>query len=166
MLVVWYNKHMAYNRRAPKEKRDKIYKLSPKMRNMIYHYLENGGKRAAYIHAYGKGNYSYTCLTARVREVFRYPQVVAEIEKLQKKHAERHNMTVDDLLNELEEARGLARKIEQPSSMVSATMGKAKILGMDNPKGGEADAEPQQLNISFEVREPVKKVKVTNAKAE
>jgi hypothetical protein len=76
-------------------------------------------------------------------------------------------MKVDDLLAELEEARQLAKNIEQPSPMVSATMGKAKILGLDNPKGKEEDEEQaQKLEISFEVREPLRDVKVTNGRSE
>lgn len=151
---------------APAEKVQKVYKLNPKMRKMVHHYIENGNKRAAYIYAYGEGNYSYECLTQRVRTSFRLPQVVEEIERIQNLHAERHKMTVDDLLSELEEARQLAKNVEQPSSMVSATMGKAKILGLDSPKGSNSDEEPQQLNITFEVREPVAEMKVTNAKSE
>jgi hypothetical protein len=51
--------------------------------------------------------------------------------------------------------------------MVSATMGKAKILGLDNPKGKEEDEEQaQKLEISFEVREPLRDVKVTNGRPE
>lgn len=48
-------------------------------------------------------------------------------------HAERHKLTVDDLLVELEEARQVARDQEKPqaAAMVAATMGKAKMLGFD-----------------------------------
>ena len=45
----------------------------------------------------------------------------------------RHVMTVGDLLKELEEARQAALGAENPqsSAAVAATMGKAKILGLD-----------------------------------
>jgi hypothetical protein len=40
-------------------------------------------------------------------------------------------LTVEDLLRELEEARQLAISTEAPAPAVSATMGKAKLLGLD-----------------------------------
>ena len=40
-------------------------------------------------------------------------------------------MTVDDLIEELEEARQAGFEFESASAMVSATMGKAKLLGLD-----------------------------------
>jgi hypothetical protein len=45
-------------------------------------------------------------------------------------HQERHQITVDDLVAELEEARAMATKIENPSAMVSASLGKGKLLGL------------------------------------
>ncbi|MDG6264490.1 terminase small subunit, partial [Glaesserella parasuis] len=42
-----------------------------------------------------------------------------------------HKLTVDDLLDELEVAREKALEREQLSVAVSATMGKAKLLGLD-----------------------------------
>ena len=40
-------------------------------------------------------------------------------------------LTVEDLLAELEEARQLALQTESAAPAVSATMGKAKLLGLD-----------------------------------
>jgi hypothetical protein len=42
----------------------------------------------------------------------------------------RHEVTVDSLLTELEEARLNAKAAKQPSSEVSAVMGKAKLTGL------------------------------------
>ena len=39
--------------------------------------------------------------------------------------------TYDDLIKELEEARQMGADTESASAMVSATMGKAKLLGLD-----------------------------------
>jgi hypothetical protein len=149
------------------EEAQKTYHLNPKQARMAYYYMEHGEKTAAYVHAYGRGNYGNKSLYTRTKVAFRNPKVVAFIQDVQAEHARRHNMKVDDLLAELEEARQLAKSIEQPSPMVSATMGKAKILGLDNPKGKEEDEEQaQKLEISFEVREPLRDVKVTNGRPE
>ena len=66
------------------------------------------------------------------------------IAELQDEIAKRNRITVDDLVQELEEARqaGLTANIAQSSAAVSATMGKAKMLGflvdsVDHTSGGE-----------------------------
>jgi hypothetical protein len=43
---------------------------------------------------------------------------------------QRHEVTVDSLLTELEEARLNAKATKQPSSEVTAIMGKAKLAGL------------------------------------
>lgn len=50
--------------------------------------------------------------------------------ELQEEARQRHATTVDSLTAELEEARDVARSTEQSASMVSATMGKAKLHGL------------------------------------
>lgn len=42
----------------------------------------------------------------------------------------RHDYTIDTILNELEDGRQLARATAQPSAAVSASIGKARLLGM------------------------------------
>lgn len=51
---------------------------------------------------------------------------------------EQHLVTVQSLTGELEEARELAMKIEQPAPAISATMGKAKIHGLITDKAEHA----------------------------
>lgn len=41
-------------------------------------------------------------------------------------------LTIDDLIYELDEARQIARDNANPTAMISATMSKAKICGLDN----------------------------------
>lgn len=54
---------------------------------------------------------------------------------------ERHKITVDDLLAELDEARAIGKKTGKAAPMVAATMGKAKLLGLDK-QVEEADTRP------------------------
>lgn len=54
---------------------------------------------------------------------------------------ERHRITVDDLLKELDEAREMGRTTGKAAPMVAATMGKAKLLGLDKALE-EADTRP------------------------
>lgn len=53
------------------------------------------------------------------------------ISEQQGKRAKRLEITVDDLVRELEEARALAFSTGKAGPAVQATMGKAKLLGMD-----------------------------------
>jgi hypothetical protein len=55
---------------------------------------------------------------------------------------ERHSDTVDGLLGELETARERALAVDRPSAAVSATMGKARLLGLDR----------QQLDVTVDFK--------------
>jgi len=50
--------------------------------------------------------------------------------QLEARTMKRHEVTVDSLITELEEARLNAKEAKQPSSEVSAIMGKAKVTGL------------------------------------
>ena len=52
------------------------------------------------------------------------------ISAAQEAHAERCNVTVDSLTDELEEARVMAKKNGQELAMVTATMGKERLHGL------------------------------------
>lgn len=55
----------------------------------------------------------------------------AYVEELRAEIRERYMVTVESLIQELEEAREIAKEDRVPTAMVSATMGKAKIAGLD-----------------------------------
>ncbi len=67
-------------------------------------------------------------------------------------------MSIDDLLTELEDARLIAKENGQASAMVSASMSKAKILGLDKPVSNNADeVQPVSILINYvDVSEPDK----------
>ena len=52
------------------------------------------------------------------------------MQQLQAEHQGRHEVTVDSLVAELDEARALAIEVKTPSAAVAASMGKAKLLGL------------------------------------
>jgi len=68
--------------------------------------------------------------------------VAKAIEATQEAHAERCNVTVDGLTEELEAARILAYNNGQASAAVSATMGKAKLHGLLVEKRVESRMSP------------------------
>lgn len=60
-------------------------------------------------------------------------KIAARLAELREPIVKRHNVTVDSLMIELEEARQVALGAETPqsSAAVAATMGKAKLCGLD-----------------------------------
>lgn len=71
---------------------------------------------------------SYSCCASRL---WRSPVIMEYVEKLREEMRERFMVTVEDLLIELEEARQVGLKTESAGPMVAATMGKAKLAGLD-----------------------------------
>ncbi len=62
-------------------------------------------------------------------------------------------MSIDDLMTEIEDARMIAKALGQASAMVSATMSKAKLLGLD--KGINDDVQPVSILINYvDARKP------------
>jgi phage terminase small subunit len=56
--------------------------------------------------------------------------VQQRIAELKAKAAERTIITIHDIADQLDEDRTFARELENPSAAISATMGKAKVLGL------------------------------------
>ena len=69
----------------------------------------------------------------KARELIENVKVSARIDELRAELAQRGRCTLDSLLQELEETRvsALNRETPQCSAAVAATMGKAKLCGLD-----------------------------------
>lgn len=103
--------------------------LTPKQENFCLAYLETGNASESYRRAYSATNMKENTITKRALELLEYGKIKGRLEELRMPIIERHNVTVDSLINELDEARVAALKTAQSSAAVSATMGKAKLLG-------------------------------------
>lgn len=59
-------------------------------------------------------------------------------------------LTLDDLLDQLEQARQMAIEERKPTAMIQATVTTAKLLGLDKPiiKDVYADNKPVVFNIT------------------
>jgi phage terminase small subunit len=98
--------------------------------------VDQDGKSISLQEAYKrvyKGNVTdKTCyeMASRVRA---RPHVDARVNELRANIAQKKQVTVESLLDELEEARqaALAAETPQASAAVTATMGKAKLCGLD-----------------------------------
>lgn len=105
--------------------------LTPKQESFCLTYIETGNASEAYRQAYEAEGMKPETINRKAKELLDNGKITARIEELKAEHAERHKLTVDDLLAELEEARTLAKAKENPNAMTQATMGKAKLLGLD-----------------------------------
>ena len=105
--------------------------LTPKQENFCLAYLETGNASEAYRRAYDAENMNAQTVYKRASELLDNGEITARLEVLRAPIIAKAQITVEDLLAELEEARTLAMSIEAPAPAVSATMGKAKLLGMD-----------------------------------
>lgn len=107
--------------------------LTPKQEKFAQVYIETGNASEAYRQAYSTKGKSENYVAVQAHELLHHPKISVRVEELKAAHQQRHNVTVDSLLAELEEARTVAMTSEKPQSAaaVSATMGKARILGLD-----------------------------------
>lgn len=105
--------------------------LTQKQENFCLKYVETGNASDAYRFAYNCERMKASTINVKACELLSDGNVTVRVQELKAEHADRHRITVDDLLAELEEARKLALDTEAPAPAVSATMGKAKLLGMD-----------------------------------
>lgn len=92
-----------------------------------------------------EAGYSENCAASIGGENLQKPEIIEEIDKYKLKVKQRHGITIESLLKELEEARVVALSAETPqsSAAIAATMGKAKLTGLDKhivevsgPEGG------------------------------
>lgn len=120
--------------------------LTPKQESFCMAYLETGNASEAYRRAYSAEKMKPETVNRSAKEMLDHPKITARLAELRKSTARRHRITLDDLLRELEEARAAALRCENPqsSAAVSATMGKAKLLGLDRPDI-ELDLEAKRL---------------------
>lgn len=109
--------------------------LTPKQEKFAHAFVETSNASEAYRRAYNTENMSGAAIQVEASRLMDHPIVSLLIEELKADIVERHKITVDDLIRELEEARAAALHQEKPqaAAMVAATMGKAKILGLEAP---------------------------------
>lgn len=107
--------------------------LTPKQEAFCQAYIETGNASEAYRTAYAADKMKPESVNRKAKELLDNVKIAARVAELQGEIKRRHNVTVDSLLAELEEARQKALLAETPqsSAAVAATMGKAKLTGLD-----------------------------------
>ena len=105
--------------------------LTAKQEALCQAYIECGGNQSeAYRRAYDTKNMEAKTIWEAASRLFNDSKVCARVLELQAIHAERHNVTVDTLTNELDAVKDLAMAEKQPAAATSAIMGKARVHGL------------------------------------
>lgn len=106
--------------------------MTPKQEHFARLFVETGNASEAYRQAYNAENMKPETITNEAYKLLQDPDITAMIDGLKAEHRARHAVTVDDVIAELEQARQKALNAPTPQSgaAVSASMGKAKILGL------------------------------------
>ena len=107
--------------------------LTPKQEKFCLEYLKTGNASAAYRLAYNAENMKPETINRNAFAVLENDKIAARLAELRAPAIEQCQITVLDLIRELEEARQAALGAETPqaSAAAAATLGKAKLLGLD-----------------------------------
>jgi phage terminase small subunit len=104
--------------------------LTPKQEMFCLKYIETGNASEAYRQSYDAEDMKPETVNRKAKELIDNGKIAARVKKLQSLHQRRHEVTVDSLTTEYEEARLLALSDKQYSPAISAITGKAKLHGL------------------------------------
>ena len=104
--------------------------MTPKQELFEQAYLETSNASEAYKRAYNTQANANT-VNRKASQLLKHPEVIKLLAELKAETRQRHKLTIDDILQELEQSRLLALENIQCSAAVTATMSKAKLLGLD-----------------------------------
>lgn len=127
---------------------DKI-KLTPKQERFCYSYIETGNASEAYRRSYNAERMKPEVVAVKASELLAKGKIAVRIEALRAELRQRHEITVDDLVAELEEARKLAFETDKAAAAVQATMGKAKLLGLVIEKQETNVVQPPKIIVEL-----------------
>ncbi len=127
---------------------DKI-KLTPKQEKFCQVYIETGNASEAYRQSYNTAKMKPETVNRTAKQLLDNSKIAARLDELREEHAKRHEITVDTLVAELEEARKLAFETDKAAAAVQATMGKAKLLGLVVEKQETNVVQPPKIIVEL-----------------
>lgn len=127
---------------------DKI-KLTPKQEAFCYSYMQTGNASGAYRAAYNAEKMKPESVAVQAAKMLASPKIALKIDALRAELRQRHQITVDDLVAELEEARKMAFETEKAAAAVQATLGKAKLLGLVVEKQETNIVQPPKIIVEL-----------------
>ena len=129
--------------------------LTIKQEKFCMVYIETGNASEAYRQAYNCENMKEATINRNAKMMIDDNKISTRIKELKSGHVKRHELTIDDLVKQLEETRQVALTLENPqcSAAISATMGTAKLLGLivDKNEHTGANGEAIQHAVSIKI---------------
>ncbi|MGN6703573.1 MAG: terminase small subunit, partial [Burkholderiaceae bacterium] len=107
------------------------YGLTAKQENFAWAFVETGNASEAYRRAYNAENMKENTIGRRAFELVRDGKVAARVKQIQEEQRIAKRATLDDILAELEDCVLFAKEVGQAGPAVAATMGRARLLGLD-----------------------------------
>ncbi|MGY6271019.1 terminase small subunit [Achromobacter denitrificans] len=107
--------------------------LTPKQEAFCIAYVETGNASEAYRKAYDAAQMKAASVNRKAKELLDNGKITARVAELQESIRSAHDVSVTSLLQELEDARQVARRKDHPTAMVQATIGKARLAGLLDP---------------------------------
>lgn len=123
--------------------------LTPKQEAFCQRYLESGNASEAYRQCYSAEKAKPETINRSAKELLDNPKIAARLTELRGAAQAAHGVTVASLIAELEEARQVGRERGQASAMAAATMGKAKLAGLDKDVGEDDGPAPAAVTVSI-----------------
>lgn len=105
-------------------------KLTKKQEDFLKAYLKCLNPTQAYREAYRNQGMSDDACRVEGNKLLKHPTISLRIARATEKAVTKAALTVESILDELEEARQMAKLKENPSAMAQASMGKAKVGGL------------------------------------
>lgn len=124
--------------------------LTPKQEAFCQRYLESGNASEAYRQCYSAEKAKPETINRSAKELLDNPKIAARLEELRGVALAAHGVTIASLVAELEEARQVAKARAQGAAMVQATMGKAKLAGLDDGEKVD-DSKPVPAAVTVTV---------------
>lgn len=122
--------------------------LNPKQEKFCQLYVKLGNASEAYRQAYNS-TAKQESVAVNASKLLSETNVSLRVDEIREALKANHGITLQNILDELEEARNVALNAPNPqtSAAVAATMGKAKLLGFDREKKEVTQSKPFVINF-------------------
>lgn len=137
----------------PKDRKTRT-RLTGKQEMFAQAFVETGNASEAYRHAYNvRETTKAESVWQSASKLLANPKVASRVSELKALHLRRHETTVDDLMVEFDENRMLAIRNLQISAANTATMGKARLQGLDRgaARSNEPESNPKTTLSDYEL---------------
>ena len=107
--------------------------LTPKQEKFCQQFISTGNASEAYRQSYDCSKMKSTTINRAAHDLVENSKVTARIGGLLEEGRNRHDVTVDSLTEQLQDAYGLAMQTGHAAAAVGATWALAKLHGLDKP---------------------------------